>query len=341
MRGVRRALVAACWATLVLATRSAQAQKVLLLRPAKADAIVREAFTRLRAELALQDFEVVVFELDEAQPSPEDLADAARVAGAFAGIALSRRVGTAAANISIADRVTGKSSQRRLALKEGPDAPSILAVRAVDLLRASLRELSAEQPPPTDIEDVDPTPVAAVVTRWAEPEPSRFQLRAGALAFGGATRVGFAFGPTAGFSYDGFAPLRIGLNVAGPLIGARLRTALGSAELRQELGLVSVSWSLLRGARLALLAGLSAGAYHLSARGYEIEAPWAGRSSSVWAFLWGPTLDVELALGRHTLLSLGAGAHLSTPRAAVAVRDDRYVFPWPSTSIHLGFGVEF
>src|SRR5262245_23562917 len=130
------ALVALCVA------RPGRAQSVVLVGPPVGDAVLLEAFNRLRAELALQGFRTSAAPLGAAADSPEELAALAQKAGAFAAISLRRRVGASVAEICIADRVTGKVTLRTVALGSEPEAPNVLAVRTTDLLRASLREFA-------------------------------------------------------------------------------------------------------------------------------------------------------------------------------------------------------
>src|SRR5215471_14650858 len=73
-----------------LIARDAAAERVLLLRPLSADAALDEAFNRLRAELELNEFEVVT--VDEGpEGGSRSLAVSAQRAGAFAAVAWVRR----------------------------------------------------------------------------------------------------------------------------------------------------------------------------------------------------------------------------------------------------------
>src|SRR5262245_16782602 len=118
----------ALFVLLLALSPAAFAQRILLLRPPSSDPTLYEAFSRVRAELLLQDFEVSVLESDGRPVDPITLEDEARKADAFAGIALTRQQNGAIADIAIADRVTGKISQRRLAIDTKSDAPTLLAV---------------------------------------------------------------------------------------------------------------------------------------------------------------------------------------------------------------------
>jgi len=342
MHWLRRAALAVGLLVVLLFPRLAFAQKVLLLRPPSADPVVSEAFNRLRAELALQDFEVELLELDRAEASPDELAEAARVAHAFAAISLSRAVGTASANVCIADRVTGKTSQRRLALEDTPDAPNILAVRAADLLRASLRELADQPSPPPDVPDVDRSAVPKEVRQFAAPERARFRLQAAGVGFGGFTRVGVAYGASLALNYELPHELMLGVLVAGPLLGASLVTARGTGELRQELALFRAALPLLELGRFSGWAAIAAGAYHLRAHGVAVSPPWRGKSDDVWSAALGPELAAELRFGERAVIATNLQALTLVPRPAVAtVAPERYVLPWPALLLQLGFGVEF
>ena len=66
---------------LLAVSPAALAQRVLLLRPPSDDPTLFEAFSRVRAELRLQDFEVSVLEWDGGPVDPITLEDEARKAG--------------------------------------------------------------------------------------------------------------------------------------------------------------------------------------------------------------------------------------------------------------------
>src|SRR6186713_3173374 len=84
--GIFRFVFACAALAVLLAAPEAFAQKVVLVRPPNGDAVLVEAFNRLRAELRLQDFEVVVVDADPALASPESVGTAATREDAFAGI---------------------------------------------------------------------------------------------------------------------------------------------------------------------------------------------------------------------------------------------------------------
>src|SRR6476646_6018330 len=87
--------------------RSAEAQRVALVRPVEGDALLLETFNRLTAELRLQEFEVTVVETPADVRPPETLGTLARRAGALAGVALVRYQDRTAVDVWLDDRVTG------------------------------------------------------------------------------------------------------------------------------------------------------------------------------------------------------------------------------------------
>ncbi|WP_437834358.1 hypothetical protein [Sorangium sp. So ce1153] len=183
MRG-RRLAVALGAALLISGAARARAEAgtlVVLVRPPRPSEIVRETITRLSAELRAVGFAVRVA---DGRPGVEGRTQVEGTAGRaggedqrFATIAvleLDRERG-AVADVWIADHVTEKTLVRRVELggSSRSSAASDLAVRSVELLRASLLELSAAQKRALSSDlarwlDVD-QPLAAPVAPLAAP----------------------------------------------------------------------------------------------------------------------------------------------------------------------------
>jgi hypothetical protein len=340
MQPGRALLTAAVALLLLLLAPAAFAQKVVLVRPPAPDEVLSEAFNRLRAELTLQGFDAEVVELDASTSSPEALAELARKEAAFAGISLTRRVGAPTAVVCIADRVTGKISQRTLALSQEPDAPSVLAVRAADLLRSSLREFSTDQKPPPEVVGVDRSPIPAAVQRWARAPSTRVRLDVRAALLGVTQRFGPGFAPSLALSYRVLERVSLGVQGAGPSLGAAYQASLGSASVRQELLLARVLGAVFQSPLLELRPTLAAGIYHLDARG-EVEPPLLARSAQVTSFAGGVGLEAALRLSQVLLLGVELSALELTPRPAIAVLNDQYLFAWPFVTASVGLGVDF
>jgi hypothetical protein len=323
---------------LAMIARPALAQRVLLVEPSRDDRTLSEAFNRLRAELSLQEFEITVIAASE-RVSPATLEAEARRAGAFSGILLARSEGGATAEVCIADRVTGKTSQRRLAISDVEEAPRVLAVRAVDLLRSSLRELDSGERPPPDVMGVQSEPVAPRIHAWSAP-PERFRLHVAGTALGAGSELGPAFGGSLGVSYRPAPWLAAGLLFAGPFLGARYDFSVGTAVVRQELLLTSLSVNVFPEERVELGPSFGAGVYHLQAQG-EVDAPLRSRSGDVFCFAASLGVEAGVHLTSALVVSGSLAALLLTPRPVVAVDVNQVTVAAPVTLASLGMGVTF
>jgi len=324
---------------LLFGARSASAQSVVLVRPPEGDGVLVEAFNRLRAELALQSFEVVVAEAPREAGTPEAVERLARENSAFAAISFTRRADTTTADVWIADRATGKTTVRTLALRGVPDAPSVLAVRSVDLLRESLRELGPE-PPPRDVANVDPRPVPETVRTWAKLSPPPWRLRLEGTALGEASGLSVAYGVGIALSYRILERVRLGIAAAGPLVGGTYSASTGKATAHQELGWVELLVSAYQTERVQLGGSLGAGVYHLTARS-EVDPPLASRSDDVLSALGSLGAFVDVYPTRVVALTAGVSALALTPRPGVAVGSEQTLFSQPLFRVSLGMGVDF
>jgi hypothetical protein len=323
----------------VLFTARAFAESVLLVRPAASDAGLSEAFNRLRGELALQGFETQVVEREGQTDIPPDVAEMAQRPGAFAGILLTRRLGAPVAEISIADRVNGKTSLHTLSLRNASDTPSILAVRATDLLRSSLRELAPEEPPPPEAVVVDRPPAPKNVPRIVSQPPTRFRLSVEAAALGVNVALGPGYGPRLAFDVRALGRFGVGLMVTGPAFGASYETALGSATVRQELVQARVFYALGRSDQLEFRPAFAIGAYRLDAQG-QVSAPLLARTAHVTSLAAGVDLNLAYHITRTWLVGLDFSALGLTPRPIVAVDSARQSLAFPYLSASAGLGVE-
>jgi hypothetical protein len=119
--------------------------------------------TRVAAELEALGFTV---QAQTHEPRPAELATEARRAGAFAAIG----IGPTAAGtveITVLDRVTGKTLRREVLGRSltDPTTRELVALRASELLRASLMEIEAPHPPRGEL---PPSPVVKRVARAPE-----------------------------------------------------------------------------------------------------------------------------------------------------------------------------
>jgi hypothetical protein len=324
---------------LFFSARPVAAQSVVLVRPPEGDRVLVEAFNRLRAELALQSFDVVVAEAPPEAGTPEAVERLARENSAFAAISFTRRADTTTADVWIADRATGKTTVRTLALRGVPDAPSVLAVRSVDLLRESLRELGPERPPP-EVVNADRGPVPEAVRSWVKPSPPPWRLRLDATALGEASGLSLAYGVGLALSHRLSERFRLGLAAAGPLVGGTYSASTGKATAHQELGWVELLVTAYRSERIGVGGSLGAGVYHLTARS-EVNPPLASRSDDVLSALGSAGAFVDVYATSVVTATAGFCALALTPRPGVAVGPEQTLFSQPLFRAYVGMGVDF
>ena len=274
--------------------------KVTVVDPPADDRVLVEAGLRIRSEL------------DAAGLSNRAVTCAGGVAStgcdakaSAAAIALSRQDGLATIRV-IASLPDGYELHRLIHVPPaaGGDDPSVLAVRAVELLRDIYldvpRELAYREPPPPP-----PPPAPVVVAAAPEPlitTPDRKPMRVflGAAVLGGRRGLGPAIAPTLGVAI----PLRYGISLSGTAAGpfsrlvggdagisaASTTQALGAVGGRFELafGPVSPFISLATGVHFIRAEGTPSQAENLTPRGRSVWAPLfaAGAGISIWFRRW-------------------------------------------------------
>ncbi len=189
---------------------------------------------RLVAELESLGFRAVVLDPSAEPASRASLEASARQAGAIAAIrAVPSERGV---EVWIADRVTGKTVLRDLANDRGtPDLDDALALRVVELLRASLLEIALPTPSrgevPATPEIVEKMSVSLPIVAERPPPPPtwRLSLAPGLLlspgGFGASASLALGLDWTPGDHVGVFALAAI------PLTGAHIERAQGSADL--------------------------------------------------------------------------------------------------------------
>jgi hypothetical protein len=320
-----RPLGAALFFALLLAAfgRSARADgvrsRVALVRSSSNDRVLREATIRVRAELLDAGFEVVEVDRPPGDPRSE-VEDAAPQASTFATVAMSRAANGAFADVWISDHVTGKTVVRRLEVGEGPNATAVLAIRALELLRASLLEVAANGPP-----SEPPLSAPPDVLKWiapalaAPPTPPLLQgstLGFGAMALHGLSAIGLAVGPTVSFS-QGVGRWFARATLAGPLLGPELRTSVGAASIRQELAALSVGWAS-EPRPIGACVWIGAGGFDLHSEG-SAAAPYRGVGGDVASFLWAAGAGGLARIGPRVALTAEVTAMFLDPQPIVVI----------------------
>lgn len=180
---------------------------------------------RVRAELETLGVDVIVLKPPaESDSTRAPLEQAARGVGAAAAI---RLVASSEGKVEVwvADRVTGKAVVRELDASGTNASDAAVAVGTVELLRASLMELHAPEPPRGE---VAPTPL---LTDLAEPPPELPRL---GLATGAGVELGLGgLGPSADARLGLWVRLttHVGMRLIGQTTLAPAHTASPSGEV--------------------------------------------------------------------------------------------------------------
>jgi hypothetical protein len=322
----------------LLVAAPVHAQRIVLLKPKTADPRLVQAFARLKGELMSHDFEVIVLDAADAEPSPRGLATAAERARAVATISLVRAEGLASADVWISDRVTGKTSMRTIATSDDRESSSVLAVRAVDLLRTSLREFPTGEKPPPEVVGATPERAPAHVRDWASGTParSRWFLDAGGVVQTTLSRLGSAFGPSIAL---GATPTdRVGVAVVfqGPLSGARASTDGASLSLENEQLFAELRYRFILRPAWSVEATGALGAHRVAVEG-AASPPYAGRSDTAWTALGAAGLGFELRITGTAAVLVNGRAVLLAPRPVLHLADTD--LPYGRPALHAGVGL--
>jgi hypothetical protein len=239
---------------------------------------------------------------DPAKAPSRPLEAEARSAGAIAAVRLTQ-LGGGAVEMTILDRVTGKTVHRALAVStpSDPAAAELIATRTAELLRASLMELASPHPPRGE---VPATPQVRALAPAPAVSPPTEQSSAFSLHLGPA----LVYSPkwkTAGHLSVGarwMAKPRAGLEgwALIPVIPARISAEEGEAELGVTLcGLGGVyAWQPAAWLAVRTHAGVAVGTLEL--QGMPSSA-YQGSPDRLWS--WSPYAGAGLSW--HALPVLG------------------------------------
>ncbi len=268
--------MASCWVHVA----RAGGETVALVHPSSSDDVVSEITTRLHAELDAAGFDVeelvAVTAMDPEEPvNTDDLPRTPR-----ATIVVTGEDGVASVDIWVPDARTHEMAVRHVEVPPvaRQRAPSVLAVRTVELLRATLLG-----PPASDAASGKPEPKAApsdVDGRGRERRRLRFGGELGAAMLYGGHGIAPAFAPLLRLQM-GTSTWGGRLNVVAPAFGAEARAAGGDAKIRQEqLSLdATVTWP--AEGTFAVVGSAGGGGYHWHVSGTGV-APNVGHDAERW-----------------------------------------------------------
>jgi hypothetical protein len=322
----------------------ARAQVVLLAPPDPSDAVLVDTYNRVGAELQIHHFDSQSIELALVPDAASALGGAVRERDALAAIAFVQRDQVPTLQVWLVDRVSGEARLHTLSLSGGSDTPSLLAVRAVDLLRASQQQYLADEqnlPPPAAEPEPEPEPEPDEIEPPEPPAAPRaaWSLSASASLVWPGSEFGFALGPALGVRYRPIEWLRLSVLAGAPLLGSKLVKDRGSANMAFAYGLAEAQFVLLRVAGFELAPALGAGVFGLRASG-EVEQPLEAQTGVEWSWLFTAGLSGELRLFSGVWLAVGARALLFAPELGVAVLNQSERLSSPTLEASLGVSVE-
>jgi hypothetical protein len=247
----------------------------------------------VNGELKAAGFDVAIIALssDDARRQLESAGRELNALAAFAIFVTPYDAGTSAAEIWVSDRIRQKIVIQRALLREvdRDRGSEILAVRAVELLKANLADFWAPTAPPSEPAPATQTqsPLPAVLAR-ERTAPIPFASGFGAGLGVGVTEafgaVGARWSPDAMVSYgwsDGFS-LRASFIGLGP--AATLATANGSANVRDEVALLEGVKAWWPRSALVPFVLVGAGMQHVHVTGVA-NPPYQGHTSDDWSLL--------------------------------------------------------
>ena len=355
----RTALAIGSLLAVVLSATFAQAQRVILVCPPETDALLNEAFNRLRGELTMHGFEVEVQTAEEAV-SPENLAQRAETSHAVASVSFVRNEGSTTADIKISDRVTGKTSIRTIATPAGTEMASLLALRAVELLRASLREFGSKAEAPRDIVGASPQRADPSVAQWAQaslpqrkppsplPPPTspllryHFTLRIDGIAAVQLSDSPASYGLGAALGVNKGHRLETRLVLAAPWFGAKYETRRASAQFHLVSVSGEVAYCIPVGRRLQLQPLLSLGVAHVTTFTNTIyPVTLHTPAPSAWLAMSSIGLGMNVTLSTSWFWNTTARLAVLLPRPVIEIEQQRHTIGAPMAMVSSGIGAEF
>jgi hypothetical protein len=290
---------------------------VILFEPSVATAGQHRCLTRIHEELLAEGFEVHVVD-----PGPKT--DPISVAQALeqpsdsaASIALLGDPTIEPAELWIVDRTGARPDVRRIAIPSDDPlhAPEILAIRTIELLRASALQRLVES---TRFQS--PSPPAKVLAPAAPEKRSPVGIELGLAVVQDLEGPGPAEIPLARLHVVLARWLFARLTAAGLGSRPRVESAEGSATIGQNLGLLEVGVTFRSQHRLVPIVTLGAGALYVTSDGNGVY-PFAGHLGSRWTALVDGGFGLFAPFSRQWGLAVEVHALLAAPHPFVRFSD--------------------
>lgn len=301
----------------------------------------RRCLTRLREELTAGGFQVTLSEFGAGADALWMVDPAGPRDGLLATVTLIGNPDEGPAELWIVDGVAGaRAAVRRLLVPAGSSThdDEVLAVRTLELLRASALELARSTtavPPPTPTAPTPtaPTPAVSVparpaalaaseVARASAPPvragspPGRLSFELGVSLFEGSRSLGPAYLPLARLRAELVSLLDARLTVAGLGTRPQVTRPEGTAKVDQTLGLVELRAAFRRGRAVRPALGIGGGVLLVQVEGAG-DGDYDGRRGQAWAGLFDVSAGVTIALGQRLAVAMEAHGQVAGPSPTV------------------------
>ena len=344
-------------ALLLAGSKSAWAEepRVLVVLTPGGNARLKEALTRLRAELVTAGFEVVEVGAHDDREASDQTAEAAATLSVVATRS-GARTEAWDVEVRVPERGTrvGVTTRSHIAPPRSPRESRALAIRIVELLRANLIEpaplaptatppaAETSRPPQTGEPTLAPTNQTPVAPKSEPIEPlhhpqsrdrpvslqlqpsqevppfGRLYVEAGAGALMSPGGLPVAFVPRFAVSLAVSRSWSLGASWLGPAFGRDLQTAEGSLRVTQEMAMLELAYLMRLPFRsLVPRVAVNGGGYHLRASGNAVE-PYTSAVDDDWAVVAGAGFGVAVRVSDHFGFVGDARGEIAWPRPIVA-----------------------
>jgi hypothetical protein len=304
---------------------------IVVVAPPVPDPAVTEALSRFRGEAVSVGFEVTIVDGSPTSTPAAQMESAARAASAVATVAFVSGGDPRALDVWFTDRATGKTMLGHVSAEsETSDrASAVLAVRAVDFLRARMFDFLVARPPSVNNAAValpaPPPPEATATVASTPPSASvtdtfpadRFGVAVGAGVLRSVQGLGTTILPVLRGVYRlaRWSSLQITLGVLGSR--SRVGAMGGRASVAEDVGMADwvVTWGR---ARVRPRLSVGAGMHDLRVEG-AASAPYTASTKRRLFLATALSAGFSLMLGQRLSLIAEGGASLLFPEPQVLI----------------------
>jgi hypothetical protein len=325
---VRRLAIVSCLLAVALWATPSPAATVVLVQPASPASSTGEALVRIRGELVSAGFDVQTVEASAVAATGGDssgwLERLAAGHGADAVVALNDEQASDSVEVWATDKVTGKSITRRVSsVPLSARAPETLAIRAIELLRATFLEIELSARDTSGGPKPAPPPEVArfVGMERQDEHVERFEIEVGGAGVTGFAGLGPAVMPIVRLGWGPRPWLLVHVTAAGLGTRPSVENDIGSARVAQQLLTLGASYRFREGKRLRPFLSLSSGFLHMTAEGESGSTEYQGYHPEGWSFLLDAGLGLGLGLSDRFYISLAAHTQMAQPYPVIRFED--------------------